>query len=284
MRRAIVTGGTKSDLAPMAVFAINVRNTNRDLFDELVIFHNGISEKYQKLINAIFPTRFILYKYPNESWNDEVLTYFSKMVFCKYECFKLLDEYDEVVWSDYDVVLLRKLDEFCRIEDDSINIVSCTSTMKSNFNSDISSEEIRKYDLSEEAVTTPIFAIKRGLLDYKTIYEWCYNKTAKWDKDLYLPEQAVIGLAVQEFKVKLNRFPHEKYVCYPTDMKGDEVIIHAAGQPKFWNGLSNETWDIMYKEWLSMGGAKYSELKKRISRFLMLIITRTLGMRRKAKG
>lgn len=281
MRRAIVTGGTKNDTAPIAVFAINIKATNEKLFDELIVFHDGIKEKDQKLIKQIFPTRFIEYKYPGKSKNDEVVSYFSSMVFCKYECFKLLNEYDIVVWSDYDVVIQGDLSCFCELKDDSFRILTCETSVKDMFYKNIEHDEINKYDLDLRAVGTPLFALSNHLHENMKIYDWCYRKTIEWDSDLYLPEQCIFSLAVQEFDITVERFPFDIYACYPTKVKGDEIIIHAAGQPKFWNGLNNETWNAMYSEWISMGGSRYRDSIKRIKRKMIFIITRLLGMRAK---
>lgn len=281
MRRAIVTGGTKNDTAPMAVFAINVRNTNADLFDELVIYHDGIKKRDQDIISSIFPTRFIEYEYSGKSKNDEVVSYFSPMVFCKYECFKLLDDYDEVVWSDYDVVIQERLDDFCSIDGYEFNILTSGSTVKDMFYKNIVNEEINNYDLCQSAVGTPLFALSSKLPNYSEIYKWCYEKTVKWDEDLYLPEQCIFSLAVQEFSIPIKRFEFNQYACYPSKVVGGEIIIHAAGQPKFWNGLDNSTWNEMYKEWIALGGSKYSDITKRIKRKWIFFVTRLFGMRAK---
>lgn len=282
MKRAIVTGGTRNDVAPMAVFAINIRNTNSDVFDEMVIYHDGISSKNQKLINEIFPTRFIKYDYPYQSKNDEVVSYFSKMVFCKYECFRLLKDYDEVVWSDYDVVVEGSLKEFCTINEYEFNVLTCDATVKTMFYKDIINKDILNYDLEVEGVGTPLFALSNKLPRYQEICDWCYSKTNEWDEDLYLPEQCIFTLAVQEFDIPLKRFDFDQYACYPTKARGGELILHAAGQPKFWNGMQNDTWNSMYREWIGMGGSRYSDLSKRIKRKMIFFITRLMGMRAKA--
>ena len=95
-KTAVVTGGTSNDVPAMACLVMNIKDTNPGLADEIVIYHDGISEKDQRLINRIFPTRFILYESPFKdvmNFGDVVTKYFSPMVFCKYECFKLLDDY-----------------------------------------------------------------------------------------------------------------------------------------------------------------------------------------------
>ncbi len=281
MRRAIVTGGTHDDVAPIAVFAINIRNTNSHLFDEMVIFHDGIKQKDQRLINSVFPTRFVKYQYPYESRNDEVLSYFSSMVFCKYECFRLLEEYDEVVWSDYDVVILDKLDDFILRDDDSFHILDGENNLRNMFYSNIVNKEIEQYELDGPGVGTPLFAASNKMKNYSDITKWCYNKTREWDDDLYLPEQCIFSLAVQEFNIRVKKYSFSQYACYPTKAKGDEKIIHAAGQPKFWNGLYNEVWDEMYAEWKKLGGSKYMNWRKILLRKWLFIKTRIMGIRGK---
>ncbi len=284
MRRALVTGGTKDDAAPIAVFIKNIKETNSHLFDEIVVYHDGIKEKDQELIKSIYNTRFIEYTYRPKTKNDEVLSYFSRMVFCKYECFALLSDYDEVVWSDYDVVVLDKLDEFCTINDDEFNILTCSDKLKTMLYKDIENQDILKYDLESDGVGTPLFALSNKLKKYHEIYDWCYEKTGEWGEDLYLPEQCIFSLAVQEFDIQIKRFHFSEYACFPTKTKGGEKIIHAAGPVKFWNGLNNDTWNRLYKEWLEIGGSKYSDLRKKIKRKWLFVYTRFRGIRYKEHG
>ncbi len=279
-----MTGGTKDDAAPIAVFIKNIKETNSHLFDEIVVYHDGIKEKDQELIKSIYNTRFIEYTYRPKTKNDEVLSYFSRMVFCKYECFALLSDYDEVVWSDYDVVVLDKLDEFCTINDDEFNILTCSDKLKTMLYKDIENQDILKYDLESDGVGTPLFALSNKLKKYHEIYDWCYEKTGEWGEDLYLPEQCIFSLAVQEFDIQIKRFHFSEYACFPTKTKGGEKIIHAAGPVKFWNGLNNDTWNRLYKEWLEIGGSKYSDLRKKIKRKWLFVYTRFRGIRYKEHG
>lgn len=284
MKRALVTGGTYDDVAPIATFIINIAETNSHLFDEIVVYHNGIKKKDQELIKNIYNTRFIEYTYKPKSKNDEVISYFSSMVFCKYECFNLLDEYDEVVWSDYDVVVKDKLDDFCKIDGANFNVLECGDSLRTMFYKDYKSLEIDKYDLDSDGVGTPLFALSNKLENYEIISKWCYEKTDLWTDDLYLPEQCVFSLAVQEFGINLERFSFNEYACYPTKAKGGEKILHAAGQPKFWNGLKDLEWERYYSKWLSMGGTPYKEWRKRLKRRFLFVKTRLMGIRSREHG
>lgn len=279
-KRAIVTGGTKSDVAAMAVLAMNIKETNSHLFDVLIIYHDGIKEKDQKMIQSIYNTRFIRYKYPNVSKNDVVVTYFSPMLFCKYECFKLLNEYDTVVWTDYDVVIQGKLDEVCKFSNNcTINILVDSGSARKMFYKDIQNEEILQYNLNVNAISTGLFALSNGMYNFHEIYEWCYEKTVEWDKDLYLPEQCILQLALQKFEIRYAPIDSLVYCCHPRNAKGGEAILHAGGQPKFWNGIHNDDWNRRYKEWIGMGGSPYRENLKKVSNKWKLLKSRILGVR-----
>lgn len=284
MRRVLVTGGTCDDVAPIATFIINISKTNSHLFDEIIVYHNGIKAKDQELIKSIYNTRFIKYEYNPKNKNDEVISYFTNMVFCKYECFALLSEYDEVIWSDYDVVVKDKLDDFCRIDGSKFNVLTCDDSLRTMFYEDTNMNLYEKYDMDTEGVGTPLFALSNKLESFEKIYQWCYEKTTEWCDDLYLPEQCIFSLAVQEFGIELERFSFAKYACHPSRIEGNEVIIHAAGQPKFWNGIYDEDWMSFYSEWIKLGGTPYREWRKKLKRKYLLFKTRLMGIRHRNHG
>ena len=118
-KTAIVTGGTSNQFPAMAVLALNLADKCPDIADELVIFHDGISDDEQKKVNQIFPTRFINYRNPfsdKSSFNETITNYFSFMVFCKYECWRLLEEYKTVIWCDYDITFLQNVSELKNLD------------------------------------------------------------------------------------------------------------------------------------------------------------------------
>lgn len=281
MKRAIVTGGTKSDAAAIAVLAINIKETNADLFDTLIIYHDGIKKKDQERIQSIFHTEFIRYQYPCKSRNDVVMSYFSTMVFCKYECLKLLDVYDVVVWSDYDVTLEGSLNGVCEFSESAVNVLEDTKSIREMFYKKKEEQKYAGYDLERRGISMSLFALSNRLSNYNRIYQWCYEKTIEYDADIYLPEQCVFSLAMQEFHVDYSCMEWSQYSCHPRDAVGGETVLHAAGQPKFWNGLYSEHWERMYREWIHMGGTPYSDKKKRIYFQLRLIKNRLLGIRSK---
>lgn len=280
-KKVIVTGGTKSDVAAMAVFAINIKETNADLFDKLIIYHNGIKKKDRERIQSIFNTEFIRYKYSGKSRNDTVVSYFSTMVFCKYECLRLLNEYDVVVWSDYDVTIEGSFREICKFSNNGLNVIEDAASIRKMCYKEINEKNFEKYNLTRRGILMCLFALSNKLPNYNEIYRWCYEKTIEYDKDIWLPEQCVFSLALQEFHIGYTCIEEKKYACHPKDAKGGEIVLHAMGRLKFWNGIYNEHWNRMYQKWLRMGGTPYSERKKRLYAKLRMIKNRLLGIRSK---
>ena len=256
-----MTGGTKNDVPAMAVLVMNIKETNNRLADDIVIFHDGISIKDQGLINRILPVRFVLYSFPGETdiFSSTVTDYFSTMVFCKYECFKLLAEYSKVMWTDYDVVIRSDISELMDECSTGIRLMpSPGANVKQHFLSSIKELDMSKYDLNKSANCMPLFVIHDSL-EYMKMYDYCLKKTIELGKYLYLPEQAIVDLMLQDYGIKVTPIPAKVYAAHPNhDTITDDVkIIHAYGQPKFWNGLSNTIWNTRYKRWVKMGGSKY---------------------------
>lgn len=279
-RRALVTGGTKSDAAAIGAFVLNISELCPDCFDQLIIFHDGISARDQRVIGEIMPTEFVRYQLPFQSRNDVIVNYFSPMLYCKYECFRLLEKFEEVVWSDYDVVIEKQIDEIWDHSRTGLNIVVDRKVqIRSMFFQKICNQEILQYDLTKEALCTPLFSVSRSIGDYRAICQWCYDKTQEYEYDINLAEQCIISLMVQEFQVAYTGFDPYVYACHPKDATGEEKILHSYGQPKFWSGLYNAEWDRLYRKWLRMGGSRYHNTKKVFVGKVRLLFTRIAGLR-----
>ncbi|MCM1182304.1 MAG: hypothetical protein NC337_02900 [Roseburia sp.] len=257
MKTAIVTGGTKKDMNAMAVLALNLRDVSPNLADEMIIFHDGIPEDKQRLIRQIMPTRFIRYRCPI-NWfrlmSNRSIRYFSPMVFCKYECFKLLDEFDTVIWTDYDVVIKAGIDELKGRKANLSIIINHDTPLKKMFYSAIEKKNMEGYDLEGVSITTPMFVMRKTINRYMEYYDWCYDMTRKYMKYLYLPEQCIFTMLVQKFGIEYEELDMETYYYHPRNATQKTKILHAYGQPKYWNGLYNEQWEAYFEQWKKMKG------------------------------
>ena len=180
------------------------------------------------------------------------------MVFCKFECFKLLNEYERVIWTDYDVVINRDLKE---LKDDTrggLQLIMSDGTLRYKFKENMPEEFLKRYDMvSNAGVSTPLLVLTRDIGDYNTYYRWCVETTKKYAEYLNMPEEGIFSLLVQEFNISIYPLYKPEYALHFKKDAPDAAIHHAIGQPKFWNGLHNKKWDIYYEEWLKMGGSRY---------------------------
>ena len=266
-KRALVTGGSADQVAAIATFVINIKETNPNLADEIVIFHDGIKKSDQKIISRILPTRFIYYESPfkqTEKFGKEITEYFSLMVFCKYECLKLLSEYSAVMWSDYDVVVQDRLDQFFIQGTNSIKMMSTEKTDRQLH------KPQEDYDMKAPAMHAGFFVFFDSLKNNKELYSYCIEKTMQYAENLFCPEQAIFSFMLQDFKLSFDLIDNNLYLVHPknTDLVPNAKILHAYCQPKFWNGLHNDTWEKNYSKWIKLGGSKHPDRRTNLDRFI----------------
>lgn len=256
--RAIVFTVSKNLAFSVACVTMDIKKLSPNLADEIVVIHNGIKENDQRLLASILPTRFIHYSLPIDKSliSDDILNYFTEMVFAKFECLRLLDEYKNVMLTDSDVVIQKDIAELFDYCESGFKI------LKDGENRNVSSqfkESIQGYDMNAGCTATGIFALQDHLKNYKKMYYFCYESLIKYHDKIYLPEQAIFDLMLQEFDIQICPIDAKIYSPHPTDIElaPHAKIIHAYGQPKFWNGLANEQWNQNYKKWIEMGGSRY---------------------------
>lgn len=254
MKRAVVTGGSKNIIDYIGTLAINIREISPEICDELVVLHDGISEEDIKRLNSIFPTKAIKYKCPVAKLKlllNPVIRYFSPMVFSKIECFRLLKEYDAVTWIDYDMILKKDISELLEHPNDYRLIMNHDVPLKNMLKGNYAGEEFAtKYDMNHPSMVAALFSLKKNPdTDYDALCDFYYSKLQKLSKYLYLPEQALITMMIQEFGLKYDEIDETIYNVHPDKDNENAKILHSYGPKKFWNGISNPQWDKYYAKW-----------------------------------
>jgi lipopolysaccharide biosynthesis glycosyltransferase len=268
--RAVVFGLTADHIFAVACVMMDLKRLSPDLADEVVVIHDGVSEADQKILMSILPTRFILYEFPIKDprvLHAKSVQHFSKMVFTKFECLRLLNDYKDVMWLDYDIVVQADLSGLFSPCESGIKMMPGGLQVRGQL-----LEEVSEYDMNAEGICASTFVFQKGLGNHKSMYEFCYQKLGQYAEVLYMPEQAIFDFMIQEFRLTPTAIDRRVYSPHPSDIEDASraKIIHAYGQPKFWNGLSNEHWDKNYTAWLRLGGSRYalpsklSKVKRRV--------------------
>lgn len=259
-RNAIVFGLTGDHIFAVACVMLDIKRLCFGLVDEVVIIHDGVSEKDKQLLALILPTRFIMYDFPITSRRvlyARSVQQFTKMVFTKFECLKLLDDYENVMWMDYDIVIQSNISELFSSSNTGIKMMPSGRPVRGQL-----LEVISEYDMQPSGVSAGLFVFQDNLKNYNEMYEFCYKQLEKYAEKLYMPEQAIFDFMIQKFKLTPDQINSRIYSPHPSDLVSAEQakIIHAYGQPKFWNGLHNPQWVSNYETWKQMGGSEYKKL------------------------
>jgi lipopolysaccharide biosynthesis glycosyltransferase len=253
---AIVFGVTR-ELAPAvgSVLLDLVRVKKSKNFD-VHIFHDGISKRNRRAIQKILEVHLISYKSKVSRKTKIVpsVRQFTPMVFAKYECLRLLESYETVLWLDCDVIIQSNIDEIFDFPNSDMVFVSGGRPIGGQF-----VKPIDRYDMVSDSMSAGIIVFNRNKLS-NLQYTYCLQQTEKFNTNLVMPEQGIFDLMIQDFGLNCVRLASEVYACHPlSSNRGLAKIIHAYGQPKFWNGRHDQHWERNAEIWKSYGGAPYRD-------------------------
>lgn len=256
MRYAVVTGGSKNDYDAMATVIVNMNKVMPNLQADYIIFHNGLTEAQQKRLQKYHPIKFVKYVSPIPMVARlfcSAVRYFTPMVYCKYECLKLLNTYDRVMWTDYDVVFKEDVSDLFQVEYAATFVTNGQSELidmlYSKYRGKVANRIFKEYDLGAPAITTPLFVVSKELKNYMKLYNWCKHQTVKYFRYLEQPEQAIISMMLQKYHIQYGELSNEIYALHPKFDNPKAKIVHAYGQPKFWNGCYDQRWEKYHQMW-----------------------------------
>ena len=108
-----------------------------------------------------------------------------------------------------------------------------------------------------------VFALTRDLPcpgSYAKLTDWLYEKMAEWADFVFLPDQAVINVAVEHFGwqvTTLSKDYNRPASSSLADLKR-AFIVHSTGPRKFWCYYYFRDWYQLYAEWIAKGGEPVS--------------------------
>ena len=251
---AIVLGATGNMTFALANVIIALSKNKPQIPFDIKVFSMEIPEKEKNILNSILPITFIDYEYPGKT-EDSISTKkrFTKMAFSRYECFRMLNDYKNVLWLDIDLLIKGDIAELITTCDKPIGLWQSKQSLKINF-----TEEIDNYDTDKFFYNTGVFLIKDTLEYPKKYADWCYKKTNELSQYLYCADQGIINLMLQEFSLEVCNLD-EKFNCIPRKkLAKDAVILHPYCAEKFWDFYNDKEWNENNKQWLKMGGAPYN--------------------------
>ncbi len=247
---AIVLGATGNMAFALGNVLIGLKKHNPALNADIIVFEQGISEKDKEIIQSIIPVEFISYRFPiKDALTGETVNKFSELTFSRFECFKMLSGYKKVLWLDIDILIQKPLDKLLNETSTGISLAA-GDKKASDFTIEV--KDIPKYNAG-------VMYIQDNLPGYNELADWCYDKTAEMAKYLKCADQGIINLMVKEHKLDVHLL-HCQYNFNPIfGFSGKScTILHTYCPQKFWNFWNYKEWNQNNKEWLKMGGSRYT--------------------------
>nr|WP_274379360.1 glycosyltransferase [Campylobacter sp. MIT 19-121] len=173
------------------------------------------------------------------------------MAFARFEALNLLDECKNIVYLDFDCLILKDISELFKLRlplaaDRGLN------TFKD--------ENLKEYFIFR----TPILSFNDRLKNPKKLYEHFYKIIAKHHEAEDFNDQVAFSMLIHKNKLKVKMLNKNKYsgqIFYRASRNSS--IIHAYGSKnRFWNNaLCKKTWPLWwqyYEKWLKLGGSAYT--------------------------
>lgn len=253
--------GVTSDLA----FAAGVTMLNYSKFHDTVgtTFHifsdSRLTHTKRALQRAGLDVRITKFRPPVpwlSLWSARSIGFFSPLVLSKFEIFNLLAEFRSVLWLDYDILIQKPLNDLeISGKYDAAYMLSGHSA-----NAAFSDKPVSEA-LPELGMSAGLIKMSDSFPSHNRAAAQLYAAFTQYAKILYFPEQGCFDLYLHGTNFRYKELQGSEYSCFPdTAESKNAVILHSFGSKKFWNGVDDENWNALYREWLALGGPKYSKI------------------------
>lgn len=232
----------------LATMLINLKETNNDQYDNVIVYHDGFSQTELDDLSLLEPrVKFIEYTF--EKWNQEhsvllgdkannFLNRFSHLAWSKYKIIEQLEHYEKVLYLDLDMLVSGSLEGLFKLD-------GIAWRNGANFGERFSTNGLKVKNIAEVSnipESTP--APNGGLL--------CVTNTIDWKKNLieakYFIERFIndFSFALDELafsyiyvknNLKLTQLSAYEYNVLPQHLNPSCKVIHFIGQFKPWKDL-----------------------------------------------
>lgn len=247
-KAVIVFGITKDYAFALANVLIGMKKHCNNFWDDIIVYHDGLSDEDMRNLSYIFPCKFIVFDTSRFSpdINKNSLNSYSYLTMARFECFDMLKEYQYVIWHDVDILIQGDFEPLLKCADNCGFALTGDNRffVETNFYSLISG-----YNLLKPLYNAGLMVLKDTLIKHEELSEYCYSKFNQYaDKIRYL-DQAVLNMMIQDYGISVGYIKLAEYCCHPSNPDyRNAAIIHAYGKDKFW---SSQGLKIQFPEWVS---------------------------------
>lgn len=168
---------------------------------------------------------------------NSFLNRWTHLAFARFEALKFLEECENILYLDFDVLLLKSVKELFKLKNKHFALAAYKGKTPLN--------HIFYQNKLQNATVwmLPVLLLNDNLKNPLVFYKFIYKNLAR--RAEFIDDQALFSLYVLENKIKIKNLDKNKYVgqvCLKTSLNSS--IIHAYGSTqRFWNNaLCKHTW------------------------------------------
>lgn len=263
-------GGTSNHLPAIAAVVMEINEHLQDV-DDIVIYLDWIDKKQIKILKSLSKINIIVKKYNlflGTRYKNGEVKYFSPMVFCKCEGFKLLNDYKKVIWTDYDVVIKSDINEL--IHDYTTGLYTLDSfDTKAAFNFH---KPVEGLNMDAKQSYCGMIIFNDDIKDYNKIHKDCYKSAKTYINDLYLVDQGIFDIVIDKHNIPVDYLDPYIYSFGKNEAvngnEQDAKILHTYCNKKFWSGIYNEIFETNYSKWIAAGGKKITKRRNFLTKLM----------------
>lgn len=235
---------------------------------DIVMLHNELPENDIKAFSKI--KHVVLRRFDlNEDFVQHMLNNLPKdtrfrtrnhlMCFGHFEAFKLLREYETVIYNDVDISIQKDLSPLLNYG--PIGLTEDTPwTVRDQF-----TKSIDNYSMNVPSFCSAVMVLKDSL-PYEEIYKYLWETSKNLSNYLINPDQSVINLVLQKFNLKPKLIPLKEYQCISwKDEAITASVVHFGTEKKVWNNTNIcnafPEWYRTHLLWLDLGGTDFDQTK-----------------------
>lgn len=264
-KTAVCLGFTKDFEFAAGVVLLNFAKLHgKDSFDFVLYCDRDLPKLRRVFASLGIAIRIVKYS-PPIPWvrlfSSRAIGYFSQNVLSKFEAFRLLGQYDRVLWLDYDIVIRRPLTDLLIRSDFDFAYQLSEGPASQGFH-----RAPLELNSQQRGMSAHLFVLRNTFPDHETSCDRLYEIFSEDPDNFFFPEQAAIDLLISEKDFIHFELDVTKYNALPEEGISDpnNLILHSWGPGKFWNDKPNPEWQSLYSEWVSLGGSEFSGAKSRV--------------------
>ncbi len=217
---------------------------------DIYVYNYRWPQAIKDIFTTHFPITLVDFELPDFVPPSPMIDKFTPALFARFEAFKLLQKYQNVICLDSDILVQKEL---AGILDEVIQPLGFTLDSCPSVSNCFAGNPVPGYDCSRPCMNAGFIVLKNPLPAVE-IRAWLYQMLAKYADICYLGDQGLMNLMLQEFKLTPTVLP-ELYnlpASRPTRQLRKAYIIHSTGHRKFWYYYYYDEWYQSYAKWYAL--------------------------------